>query len=233
MVDCHSHILPGVDDGSSCVEESIRMLQEEARQGVTHVVATPHFYPRYDAPQRFLDRRNAAAETLRREMAKHSDLPDITLGAEVYYFRGMSESEHLDRFTIGQSRYIMIEMPSAPWSEAVFQELAALRFQRNMIPVIAHIDRYISPFRTFGIPKRLREAEVLVQANAEFFLEKRTASMALRMLKEGRIHLLGSDCHSMEHRKPNLGPAVEKIKHRLGEDTLRTVHGFEKSILGL
>jgi len=64
LVDFHSHILPGVDDGSASIEESLKMLQAEAGQGITHVVATPHFYPRYDDPERFLERRNAASEAL-------------------------------------------------------------------------------------------------------------------------------------------------------------------------
>ena len=232
MVDFHSHILPGIDDGSACVEESLRMLREEASQGVTHVVATPHFYPRYDAPQRFLERRDAAAGSLRREMANGEDLPDITLGAEVFYYRGMSESEHLEQLTIGQSRYILIEMPEAPWSAAVFEELLAIRQQRKLIPVIAHIDRYIGPFRTFGIPKRLRELPVLVQANASFFTNKRTAAMALRMLKRGDIHLLGSDCHDMSSRKPNMGHTIQVIRHRLGKNALEKLRMYEKSILG-
>ena len=232
MVDFHSHILPGIDDGSTCLEESIRMLRAEAKQGIRHVVATPHFYPRYDDPQRFLDRRNRAAEALRQEMEKHPGLPGITLGAEVYYYRGMSESAYLDQLTIGKSRYILIELPEAPWPNAVFDELLAIRKQRNLIPVIAHIDRYISPFRTFGIPKRLREMPVLVQANASFFEKLWTAPMALRMLKTGNIHLLGSDCHNMDSRRPNMGRVIEHIRHRLGQNALEKIRMYEKSILG-
>ena len=54
IVDCHSHILPGIDDGSKNLEESLELLRLSARQGVSHMMATPHFYPQYDAPERFL-----------------------------------------------------------------------------------------------------------------------------------------------------------------------------------
>lgn len=232
MVDFHSHILPGVDDGSRCVDESIRMLRLEAEQGIRHVVATPHFYPLYDAPQRFIDRRNKAAEALRQEMGKYSGLPEITLGAEVYYFRGMSESVYLDQLTIGDSRYILIELPEAPWPNAVFDELLKIRQRRNLIPVIAHIDRYIGPFRTLGIPKRLRELPVLVQANASFFVNPWTTPMALRMLKTENVHLIGSDCHNMDSRLPNMAQTIETIRRRLGENTLEKIHMYERSILG-
>ena len=73
IIDFHSHILPGIDDGSESVEQSIAMLRMEAEQGITHVVATPHFYPRHDTPQRFLQRRKDAdvAKPLRQRRAQH------------------------------------------------------------------------------------------------------------------------------------------------------------------
>ena len=64
LTDFHSHILPGVDDGSTSVEESIAMLRMLSRQGVSHVVATPHFYPNYDDPEQFLRRRKDVYEDL-------------------------------------------------------------------------------------------------------------------------------------------------------------------------
>ena len=57
IIDFHSHILPGIDDGSRSLEESLEMLSLEAQCGIRHVVATPHFYPGHDHPSRFLARR--------------------------------------------------------------------------------------------------------------------------------------------------------------------------------
>ena len=220
MVDFHSHVLPGVDDGSPDVETSIAMLRMAAEQGITHVVATPHFYARHDDPRRFLNRRARAEAALREEMSRHEGLPQVLIGAEVAFFRGISHSEFLPELTIRGKRDILIEMPPGPWPEEYFRELEAIWRKWDMMPMIAHIDRCISPFRTHGIPERLSRMPVYVQANAEFFLERRTANMALRMLKADRIHLLGSDCHNLSDRKPNLGQALEKIRRRLGEDTL-------------
>ena len=62
IIDFHSHVLPGIDDGSKSVEQSIAMLKREAEQGITHVVATPHFYPQEDRPEKFLRRREKAFE---------------------------------------------------------------------------------------------------------------------------------------------------------------------------
>lgn len=231
--DFHSHILPGIDDGSASLEESIAMLQMEAEQGITRVMATPHFYAWHDAPDRFLSRRAQAEARLREEMAKYSGLPEISVGAEVSFFRGMSESEILPQLTIREKRYILIEMPPAPWTDAVYRELEGIWEKRGITPIIAHIDRYIGPFRTHRIPQRLAEMPVLVQANADFFLNRSTAGMALKMLKADQIQLLGSDCHNMSSRKPNLGAAVQRIARKLGQDALSRICGYESQILGV
>ena len=90
VIDFHSHVLPGTDDGSSSVEESIGMMKCMAEQGITHVVATPHFYPQHDNPERFLRRRKEAELRLREEMAKHDGLPELSISTG---FGGFSPAE--------------------------------------------------------------------------------------------------------------------------------------------
>ena len=231
VVDFHSHVLPGIDDGSSCVAESMEMLRMEAEQGIRRVVATPHFYARYDSPEHFLEKRDRAEARLREEMAREKGLPQLLTGAEVYFFRGMSESEFLPLLTIREKRCILIEMPHAPWPDEFLRELEAVHSRRGLVPVIAHIDRYIGPFRTYGLPGRLAELPVLVQANAEFFLDRRTASMAMRMLKADQIQLLGSDCHNTTTRKPTLAAALRQIEGKLGPGALEKIRECEKKIL--
>lgn len=233
VIDFHSHILPALDDGSASVEESIEMLRMEKKQGVTHVVATPHFYADCDVPEDFLDRRDRAEEKLRRAIADHPELPEIVVGAEVYYFRGISDSDLLRKLTIRGTAAVMIEMPMAPWPESAWQELGRIYERRDILPVIAHVDRYIAPLRTYGIPKRLAKMPVLVQTNADFFRRRSTASMALRMLREDQIHLLGSDCHNMTTRQPNLGDARAIIQRRLGAEALERIDGYGADLLQL
>ena len=233
VVDFHSHILPGIDDGSKSVEESLELLRMEKAQGIGCVVATPHFYPNYDSPGDFLARRNRSEKQLREAMAKEDGLPKVIVGAEVYFFRGMSQSEQLPELTIGESKCILIEMPPAPWSEEIYRELENIWEKWGITPIVAHIDRYIRPFRTYGIPKRLSRLPVLVQANADFFLEKATAGMALRMLKKDQIQLLGSDCHNLTSRKPNLGAALEKVRQKLGDGMVEEISVLASEILGV
>ena len=231
-VDFHSHILPGVDDGSRSVEESLEMLRAEARQGIGTVVATPHFYANHDTPERFLRRRAAAWEMLQTAMAQEAGLPEVIPGAEVYYFSGISDSDQLHRLTTGQKRYIMLEMPTVPWTQTMYQEMENIYTKHGITPIIAHIDRYISPLRHRQILDRLEDLPVLVQANSDFFLRPMTAPLALRMLKEKRIHLLGSDCHNCSTRKPELGRAIEKIEKHLGASALEHLRFYEETVLG-
>lgn len=230
IADLHSHILPGIDDGSASLEESATLITMLKEQNVPWVAATPHFYPHRDHPDRFLRRREKAAGELKSHLGEDGQTLPIILGAEVYYYPGMSDSEALKQLTYGSSPYILVEMPVSPWTDAMFRELAQIREKQGLIPVIAHVDRYIRPLRQHGIPDRLEKLPVLVQANASFFLERSTRSMALRMLKKGQIHLLGSDCHDVKYRAPRLGEAVAVIRRKLGESALVMLEKNAKNI---
>ena len=223
LVDMHTHVLPSVDDGSKSVAESIAMLRMEARQHIDCVVATPHFYARYDRPEEFFARRKASMATLREELLKHPDLPEVKLGAEVYFFPGMSESAVLQDLAIEGGNCVLVEMPMSTWTDQMYRELEGIYAKQGLIPVIAHLDRYIKPFRAMGVLRKLEELPVLVQANASFFLQRSTINMAMRMLRRNQIHLLGSDCHNMAHRKPYLGEAVGLIHQRLGSEIMKQI----------
>lgn len=231
IIDFHSHVLPGIDDGSASIAESLEMLRMQAQQGFAHVMATPHFYAHYDSPEVFLQRRAEALESLQEELAVNPELPQISLGAEVYYFRGISDSDMLPKLTMNGRPYILIEMPQTPWTESMYRDLEGIWSKNDIMPIIAHIDRYIRPLKTHRIPERLAELPVLVQANASFFLDPATSRMALQMLKKDRIHLLGSDAHNLRSRRPRLGEAVELIERRLGPQALERICQYQEDVL--
>ena len=231
IVDFHSHILPGIDNGSTSVEESIGMLRMEAEQGIKHVIATPHFYARHDTPAKFLQKRNEAEAKLREEMAKHEGLPRLSVGAEIYFFPGIADSDALWELTIDKKECIILEMPQSFWTESMYKEIEGISVKQGITPILAHIDRYIRPFRTYGIMDRLADLPVLVQANASFFLRPRTKRTALRLLREDRIHLLGSDCHNLSSRLPNMGQALEMIEQRLGLEPLSRIEQYQRMLL--
>lgn len=230
VIDFHTHILPKIDDGSSSVRESVKLLRMEAAQGISHVVATPHFYANHDSPERFLKRRRRAEERLWEEISDRPDLPEISVGAEIYFYEGMSESDSLPELAIEGTGCVMVEMPSPPWSDRMYQELYDIYRKQELTPIIAHVDRYIRPFKTYRIPERLADLPVLVQANGSFFNSRATAGMAVRMLKKGQIHLLGSDCHNIQSRKPNLDDALQVIERRLGTEAIERINTLENEL---
>ena len=226
MFDSHTHILPGIDDGSCSTEQTDRLLQAEREQGVKALALTPHFYPAKDTPANFLKRRGEALKRM-------PDCPDMQIicGAEVRYSNGMSRWGDLKDLALGSTKYILVEMPQPPWPAHMYRELENIQKEQGLTPIIAHIDRYVRPFQTFSMVKRLLELPVLIQANSRFFIKFWTRGMALRMLKAGQIHFLGSDCHNMENRPPNLKQACQVIERRLGRKYLDYLEEMSKLLL--
>lgn len=232
MIDFHTHILPGIDDGSSSVEESIALLHMQEKQGVRYLMATPHFYAHRDELKHFLKKREESLTRLRAEIDLSTlQLPGIGLGAEVRYFPRMSESDALPLLALNESQYILVEMPFKEWTDSMFRELENIWLRQGLTPIIAHVERYIRPFRTRELFRSLEQLPVLIQANAEFYLDRSTSALAMKLLRQGRIHLLGSDCHNLKGRKPNLGTAEEAIRHRLGQDAMEWIHTHEQIVL--
>ena len=100
MVDLHSHILPGIDDGSRSLEMTEAMLAEMGKQGIHTVAATPHFYANRDLPEAFLQRRKKALEQV---AGLTGNYPKIIPGAEVVYFDGMVRSQILEQLQLGDT----------------------------------------------------------------------------------------------------------------------------------
>ena len=208
MIDFHSHILPEMDDGADCVETGLAMLRESFLQGVDTLVSTSHFYADEDYPQRFLERRMRSFQTLQDAMLVQAEVfPEIVLGAEVLYFPGISQAEELEAMMIGESCCMLVEPPMADWTDSMLDEIFQMGKNLKCRPVIAHVDRYMTYLGDKSLITRVLEREMLVQVNAGYFLNPATEKSAMKHLKRGEIHLIGSDCHNMGNRMPNLGQA--------------------------
>lgn len=212
MVDFHSHILPGIDDGSESVEMSLRMLKESKQQGVDIIFATPHFYADENDPQTFLENRNKAYRALKTAIENSScEYPEIMLGAEVLYFPGMSVAEELQGLTMGSTPCLLVEPPMMPWSDTMLDEIEQTGKNLKVIPVIAHIDRYMRLLDDDTLIDRVSGRKILIQVNASYFLHRDTYRSAVHNLVEDRFHFIGSDCHNLDTRAQNIGQAAECI----------------------
>ncbi len=218
MIDFHAHILPEMDDGSRSIEESEAMLSAMAEQGVTSVVATPHFYPDSEDPAAFLARREAAVERLR--SIWRPGMPKVYLGAEVAFFTGISRSAALPSLCTLGTDMLLVEMPFLRWPSSVLGELDALRTQRGLVVTVAHIERY-AEMQPRGIEQELAGRGIILQANAEYYLSRHTARQAMRMYAAGLVPLLGSDAHNMTSRPPKLGEVTALLRENAPQQFAR------------
>lgn len=208
MIDLHTHILPGMDDGSKSVEESLKMLEAIAEQGISRVAATPHFYAGENGPETFLRRRAAAAKALRKHW--RVGLPRLLLGAEVGFFEGISRADGLEALRVEGTELLLLEPPLSVWPDRLVGEVLELCRRPGIRVVLAHVERYMD-LQSPECWDRLLGAGALSQCNAGFFLRRRTRRKALRMLRQGRVHFIASDCHNLSVRPPRLGAALEII----------------------
>lgn len=229
MIDLHSHVLPCVDDGSDSLEETLEMLQQAVCQGVRYMVATPHFYADRMTPCDFLQRRQQAFD----RVVQETTAPAIVLGAEVYYFDNMSRSQELQKLQIGSTGLLLVEMPFSGWTDRVVEDVCRLQDRQGLTPILAHVERYRGNDQFPRYRDMLLSEGVLMQANAGAFRRLRTGYWLLRQMKAGRIHFLGSDCHNLTSRQPNMETAARVIEKRLGREALQDMMDFSAQALGL
>ena len=227
MIDWHSHILPGVDDGSKDVAESIAMLQMQASQGVETVIATPHFYANDETVAAFLERREKALEALKGELPEN--MPRLLLGAEVRYYQGISRMEALMDLRIQGSKVLLLEMPMSVWSESTVRELIEMSGKSGVQIVLAHVERYLR-LQKQSVWDRIADSGILMQVNANYFTALTSKRKALSLLGEGMVHFLGSDCHNLTSRPPLLGKAFEVIRKKFGDGYLDQMKQYGYSL---
>lgn len=230
VIDFHSHILPGIDDGSKDIEMSLHMLNAAAEQQIDVMVATPHFYAGSTTPEKFLRCRKKALELLPEQAL--SGLPRIICGAEVAYFSGISRADNIEALCIEGTNLLLLEMPFAAWTERNIREVELL-LNRGMQPVIAHFERFFRFQKDKQMMPELLELPVCVQLNAECLLSWKSRRQALSLLKNGQAHLLGSDCHNIGSRPQNLGKGRAVVERKLGRDVLEEIDDIGTNLLNL
>ena len=218
MIDIHTHILPGMDDGSGSLEESLAMAKESARQGVRLLAATPHFYATQEDPNSFLRRREKSLALL--ESAWQEGFPTLLVGAEVRYFDGISRVEKIAHLTLDHTRILLLEMPFTSWSGRMVDEVLELQRSRGLQVLLAHVERYLKD-QDGQVWETFRQNGVWMQCNANFFLRWQTKRKAQALFKKGEIQMLGSDTHNMTTRPPNLAMARDALVKSLGQAAWR------------
>lgn len=215
VIDIHTHVLPHMDDGSKNTEMSLQMLR---LMKVDAVVATPHYYGRRESVDSFLERRDHSWQKLK----EHVDgtLPEIRLGAEVAFGTRLLEEPKLDCLCISGTRTLLLEMPFSQWSEMELNVVSSLCLERKYQVILAHLERFVDLQRNSDIMDQILRLPIYVQINAEAILPAFKRKRWVDMFRNGQAHLLGSDCHNLSNRKPNLELARSVLRKKLGQDLL-------------
>ena len=227
MIDFHSHILPGIDDGSQDVDTSLKMLKICKDTGVNTVLMTPHCHPMsQEHIDKFIENRDVAFQTLSKEISGKS-FPDIVRASEVRIYNGLSKYSGLDKLCIDGTNYILLEMPYEIWRDYAFEEIYQLT-RLGFRPIMAHLDRFLDQEHLFG---EIFSLDVQVQINTSAFLRKNERKNMPKFFEKGRVQVLGSDTHNLELRCPNVADAYTLINKKLGKEYTDYIDYAGKAIL--
>jgi protein-tyrosine phosphatase len=214
MIDIHSHILPGLDDGSASLEESVEMLKIAMEGGTTEIVATPH------ANGEFRFEPEAIAEKVAELSAA---VPNIRIytGCDFHlaYENIQDALAHPARYTINQKSYLLVEFSDLiifHTTDEIFGQLLGA----GMIPVVTH------PERNALLQQRLKDLGQWVEQGACLQVTamslmgrfgRRAQEFSERLLKEGLVHFIASDAHDKKNRTPDLKAAYEHVARKYGK----------------
>ncbi len=207
MIDIHTHILPGVDDGARDLAESLAMARQAVADGLTHLFATPHHRDYTTLP------RQEVAERVARLQAEldRANIPlKIIPGHEVRFYDDMLEDWAKGLAgPLGQSRYVLAEPLFSHYDKQTDAMLFEL-FDRGYLPVMAHPER-IRPIQdNLALIEPFLERGGLTQITATSLTgnnDWRAKQVAETMLRNGMVHIIASDAHHSYHRTPTLAAA--------------------------
>lgn len=223
-LDIHSHILPGVDDGSKDIAMTMQMLGQVYDEGVRYIVATPHYYPGHkNAP---ISRIREKFETIRQEAAKQYPDMTIMLGNEIYYKdETVSLLKKNEILTLNDSRYVLVEFNVGLEYKKIYHAIKKFTME-GYYPILAHVERYACLYKQERLVDELVQAGAYIQVNAETFLGGIFDSYkkyCMKLMNSELIHFLGSDCHNIDNRCAVMEQAVRVLRKKIEPNILENV----------
>ena len=207
LTDYHCHVLPGIDDGAETPEISEKMLDLMRLQGVGRIVLTPHFYPhRESSVEDFLRKRADAFAKI-----SHRTEFEFHLGAEIAIERGFSEISRIERLAIEGTNLMLLELPFSGYGRWVPDEIHNLTRGTHLVPVLAHIHRYIGIYTKSQIDEIL-SSDAVFQVNTEAFANFRERRFVKKLIRSGVRIVFGSDAHDLVDRKPDFDLLKRNVK---------------------
>ncbi len=223
MVDLHTHILFGMDDGAADVSESRKLIELQKKNGIKKIALTSHFYSYKESAEEFLKRREEKF-ILFSEIFKNLSI-EFKTASEVYISSNLLNIEDLSSLCYKDTNYMLLELPfTGPFKEKLFNTVEKLIFNKNIIPVIAHAERYEAIQNDLSILDKFNEMGCVIQMNASAIIEKSSRRFSLRLIENNKIHVIASDCHNLRNRQPNTLEAFKIIEKKLGSIYCKTLN---------
>ena len=221
MVDIHCHILPGLDDGARTIEESVEMVKLAAANGCTDLVATPH------SNSRFVFDEARVAEALSELSTLSRGLVNLHRGCDCHLnFQNLQDALACpSKYSINNSRYLLVELPDLLSVTAVRDQLHALLNART-VPIITHPERNLTLRVNTDQVKLWAEDGCLVQVTGQSFLGRfgsAAKESAEAFMHSDLVHFVASDAHDCFNRPPDLSKAYEHVRGRWGEARARAL----------
>lgn len=216
MVDIHSHVLWGMDDGAPTIEVSLEMLRAAAESGTTDIVATPHSNAEFEY------RPALIAERIEELMRQTGGTPRIHRGCDLHLsFDNIVDAiETPGKYSINGLRYILVECSDLHISGSMDRVLDRLQ-GADLIPIVTHPERNPILQKDTAKLEAWVEQGCLVQVTALSVLGgfgKRAGAVARLLLSKGLVHVIASDAHDPVHRHPRLDQAFASVRNDYGEE---------------
>lgn len=231
-IDIHSHILPGLDDGSENFEMSLRMLEMAAKEHIGEIILTPHYKPM---------RRNLPPEKIRQvferleEKKTAAGIPvKLYLGSEIYYSSEVISALREDKaLTMAGTPYVLTEF-SPREDHTYIRDAVYSLLSEGYYPVLAHVERYASLMDKKTRVDELFDMGCYIQVNAASVTGSngRESKQDVKwLLKREYVHFVGSDCHDDKKRPPELTAAASYIAKKYGEAYCGRLFGGNARVL--
>tara|TARA_Y100001949_G_C15940796_1_gene310078 strand:+ start:216 stop:932 length:717 start_codon:yes stop_codon:yes gene_type:complete len=218
-VDIHSHLIPGIDDGSRSLEESIEMLTVFQQLGYKKVITTPHIHSEYYPNTKEII--ESGLEALKEEIDKARLTIDVEVAAEYYIdseFLSLIENPE-EIMSFGRFKYVLMETPFMN-KPLIFDEVVFQLKSHGFVPILAHPERYTYLMDDLSWLKKIRIQGVQLQITSSSLVGgygKGPQKIANQLLKENMVDFIGSDLH----RKNQLPLFQKSLRHKIIPQNLK------------
>lgn len=213
IIDFHSHILPGIDDGSDSVETSKNIISKELSDNVGTILATPHYYCEEQSIEKFIEKRNNAYQQLMNSYTDKDSVPNIVLASEVYYTHYLNHVSNLKSLCIEGTNYLLLELPYKEITPSIIDGILDIADNNNVNLVIAHIERYLK-YTSYKSLVPLFNSGVLGQINCGSLVNKATKKNVFKLIKDGYVHTIGTDVHNTTSRPAYMKEALDILNKK-------------------